>query len=61
MQVIAIHTFCLLVLELKLRKFVLWTTLISGWSGIAALVIAGPAALDTNRRGPFREWCASFS
>ncbi|KAJ6602196.1 hypothetical protein B0H10DRAFT_2230302 [Mycena sp. CBHHK59/15] len=59
--VIALHTFCLLFLELKSRRFVLYTTLIAGWSGIATIVIAGPAALDTTRRGPFfgisGYWC----
>ncbi|KAJ7287760.1 hypothetical protein C8J57DRAFT_1284845 [Mycena rebaudengoi] len=59
--VIALHTFCLLFLELKSRRFVLWTTLIAGWFGIATIVIAGPAALDTARHGPFfgisGYWC----
>ncbi|KAJ7690659.1 hypothetical protein B0H17DRAFT_1201502 [Mycena rosella] len=59
--VIAIHTFCLLFLELKPSRFVLWTTLIAGWSGIATIVIAGPAALDTTHRGSFYGisgyWC----
>ncbi|KAJ7128947.1 hypothetical protein C8R43DRAFT_896957 [Mycena crocata] len=59
--VIAIHTFTLLFLELKPGRFVLLTTLIAGWSGIATIVIAGPAALDTTHRGPFYGisgyWC----
>lgn len=59
--VIAMHTFCLLFLELKLRTFVLWTTLVGGWSAIAALVLLGPATLNTGRRGPFYGisgyWC----
>ncbi|KAJ6558498.1 hypothetical protein DFH09DRAFT_1036992 [Mycena vulgaris] len=59
--VIAIHTFCLLFLELKSSRFVLLTTLIAGWSGIATIVIAGPAALDTTHKGPFYGisgyWC----
>jgi len=59
--VIAIHTFCLLFLELKPGRFVLYATLIAGWSGIAAIVIAGPAALNTARHGPFYGisgyWC----
>lgn len=59
--VIAIHTFCLLFLELKPSRFVLLTTLIAGWSGIATIVIAGPAALDTAHHGPFYGisgyWC----
>jgi len=59
--VIAIHTFCVLFLRWKMRNYVLWLTLISAWSAIATLVIAGPAALDTVRRGPFfgiaGYWC----
>jgi len=43
------------------RRFVLWATLVAGWSGIAAIVIAGPAALDTAKNGPFFSisgyWC----
>lgn len=59
--VIAIHTFCLLFLQWRVRRFVLWATLVAGWSGIAAIVIAGPAALDTAKNGPFFSisgyWC----
>ncbi|KAF7362109.1 Git3 domain-containing protein [Mycena venus] len=59
--VIAIHTFCLLFLELKSSRFTLLTTLIAGWSGIGAIVIAGPAALNTSHHGPFYGisgyWC----
>ncbi|KAF9467336.1 hypothetical protein BDZ94DRAFT_1211129 [Collybia nuda] len=59
--VIAIHTFCLLFLELKMRAFVLWVTLIGGWSAIIALVILGPATLNIDKRGPFYGisgyWC----
>jgi hypothetical protein len=43
------------------RRFVLWATLVAGWSAIAAIVIAGPAALDTAKNGPFFSisgyWC----
>ncbi|KAF8909865.1 hypothetical protein CPB85DRAFT_707975 [Mucidula mucida] len=53
--VIAIHTFCLLVLQLHLRQFVLWVTLIAGWCSIATIVVTGPAALDPAIRGPFCE------
>jgi len=60
-MVIATHTFCLLFLELKSSRFTLIATLISGWSGIAAVVIAGPAAMDTVHHGPFYGisgyWC----
>ncbi|KAJ7209625.1 hypothetical protein GGX14DRAFT_452283 [Mycena pura] len=59
--VIALHTFCLLFLGVKSSRFTLLTTLIAGWSGIAAIVIAGPAALDTVHHGPFYGisgfWC----
>jgi len=59
--VIAIHTFALLFLELKSSRFTLLTTLIAGWSGIGAIVIAGPAALNTRQHGPFYGvsgyWC----
>jgi len=59
--VIAAHTFCLLFLELKTRAFVLWVTLIGGWSAIASLVILGPATLNTEKRGSFfgvsGYWC----
>ncbi|KAF7428540.1 hypothetical protein PC9H_007764 [Pleurotus ostreatus] len=59
--VIATNTFCLLFLEIKLRHFVLWSTLIAGWFGIGAIVIAGPASLNTVKKGPFHAisgyWC----
>jgi hypothetical protein len=59
--VIAVHTFCVLFLKLKTRAFVLWVTLLGGWSAIAALVILGPATLNTEKRGPFFDvsgyWC----
>ncbi|KAJ7232764.1 hypothetical protein B0H12DRAFT_1144763 [Mycena haematopus] len=59
--VIAIHTFCLLFLELKPSRFTLLTTLIAGWSGIGAIVIAGQASLNTSKHGPFYGisgyWC----
>ncbi|KAG9220987.1 hypothetical protein CCMSSC00406_0002413 [Pleurotus cornucopiae] len=51
--VIATNTFCLLFLEIRLRHFVLWSTLIAGWFGIGAIVIAGPASLNTVKKGPF--------
>ncbi|KAF5386139.1 hypothetical protein D9615_002347 [Tricholomella constricta] len=59
--VIAVHTTCVLLLELKTRAFVLWVTLLGGWSTIAALVILGPATLNTEQLGPFYDvsgyWC----
>jgi len=59
--VIAIHTFCLLFLELKLRTFVLWVTLIGGWSTITTLVLIGPVAVGGDQLVPFfgisGYWC----
>ncbi|KAJ7314237.1 hypothetical protein DFH08DRAFT_895814 [Mycena albidolilacea] len=59
--VIAIHTFCLLVLQLKPSRFTFLATLIGGWSGICAIVIAGPTIQNTPRHGPFYGisgyWC----
>jgi hypothetical protein len=51
--VIALHTFCLVVLGITPRPYVLWMTLIAGWSGLGLLAMTGPAVLDTARRGPF--------
>ncbi|KAJ3857532.1 hypothetical protein EV368DRAFT_30047 [Lentinula lateritia] len=53
--IIAVHTFYLLVLERKPNQFTLFATLIAGWSGIFAIIISGPAVLDTVDRGPFCE------
>ncbi|KAJ7039161.1 hypothetical protein C8F04DRAFT_1033878 [Mycena alexandri] len=59
--VIGVHTFALLFLELKSSRFTLITTLVAGWSSIAAFVIAGPATLNTSHHGPFYGisgyWC----
>ncbi|KAJ7037317.1 hypothetical protein C8F04DRAFT_1093287 [Mycena alexandri] len=59
--VIALHTFCLVVLGITPRPYVLWTTLITGWSGLGILAMTGPAMLDTAHRGPFYGisgyWC----
>ncbi|KAJ4483678.1 hypothetical protein J3R30DRAFT_3731812 [Lentinula aciculospora] len=59
--VIAVHTFYLLVLERKPNQFTMFASLIAGWSGIFAIVISGPAVLDTVDRGPFfgisGYWC----
>lgn len=38
-----------------MRAFVLWVTLIGGWSAIIALVIVGPTTLNTDVRGSFCE------
>ncbi|KAJ7023757.1 hypothetical protein C8F04DRAFT_1133575 [Mycena alexandri] len=59
--VIALHTFCLVVLGITPRPYVLWVVLIGGWSGLGILAMTGPAALDTAHRGPFYGisgyWC----
>ncbi|KAK0195673.1 hypothetical protein F5146DRAFT_1174795 [Armillaria mellea] len=53
--------FCLLVLDLHLRQFILWMTLVAGWSGILTVVLAGPATLNVHERGPYYGitgyWC----
>ncbi|KAJ7347465.1 hypothetical protein DFH08DRAFT_868056 [Mycena albidolilacea] len=58
--VIAIHTFSLVCLGYKWSRFTFLAVLILGWSGIAALVIAGPAS-HTSRHGSFYGisgyWC----
>jgi hypothetical protein len=51
--VIALHTFCLVVLGITPRPYVLVMTLIAGWSGLGLLALTGPAVLDTTHRGPF--------
>ncbi|KAJ7914697.1 hypothetical protein B0H13DRAFT_2189873 [Mycena leptocephala] len=59
--VIATHTFCLIVLQLKWSRLTLLTTLIGGWVGISAILIAGPLGRNTSRHGPFYGisgyWC----
>ncbi|KAJ7899664.1 hypothetical protein B0H13DRAFT_1622682 [Mycena leptocephala] len=59
--VIALHTFCLVVLGITPRPYVLWMTLIGGWSGLGLLATTGPVFLDTAHRGPFYGisgyWC----
>ncbi|KAF5345271.1 hypothetical protein D9758_008498 [Tetrapyrgos nigripes] len=56
---IAMHTFCLLVLGLKIQRVTMIATVVSGWSGTFALVIIGPAVLGT--KGPYfgisGRWC----
>lgn len=59
--IIAIHTFCVLFLRWQTRPYVLWLTLLSAWSAIAAIVLAGPTLVDTTKTGPFfgisGYWC----
>ncbi|KAG7449591.1 uncharacterized protein BT62DRAFT_1073030 [Guyanagaster necrorhizus] len=58
---IAVQTFFLLVFDLHLRQFILWMTLVAGWSGIFTIVLAGPATLNVHERGPYYGiagyWC----
>ena len=57
---IAVHTFNVLFLRLNLRRYVMWVALTGGWCFIGAVVIAGPATLDTVNRGPFCELVTPF-
>lgn len=60
-MVIAFNTFWILFYECKVHRYVTWGLIISGWSAICAIVIFGPAALNTNKFGPFYGlagyWC----
>ncbi|KAA1478116.1 hypothetical protein DENSPDRAFT_845305 [Dentipellis sp. KUC8613] len=60
-SVIAFHTFGILFFNLPLKKYAMWCTLVGVWSATAAIVIAGPATLNTQKHGPFYgiagEWC----
>jgi len=60
---IALHTFSVLALQVEpTSKLTLFGTLIAGWSGICAIVICGPAVVNTAQRGPFfgilGSWCS---
>jgi len=59
--IIAIHTFCVLFLRWQSRPYVLWLTLVSAWSAMGAIVLAGPTLADTTKYGPFfgisGYWC----
>ncbi|KAF7337234.1 Git3 domain-containing protein [Mycena sanguinolenta] len=58
--IIAIHTFSLVCLGYKWSRFTFLAVLVLGWSGIATIVIAGPAS-QTSRHGSFYGisgyWC----
>jgi hypothetical protein len=60
-QIIAIHTFNVLFLEIVVPRYVMFATLAGGWAITGTLVIGGPAALDTVKNGPFFAisgfWC----
>jgi len=59
--IIAVHTFFILFLRWQIRSYVLWLTLLSSWTAIAAIILAGPELLNTDVRGPFfgisGYWC----
>ncbi|KAI0058027.1 hypothetical protein BV25DRAFT_1326908 [Artomyces pyxidatus] len=60
--IIALHTFFVLFLRIPLkRRYTMWCTLAAGWSAIGAIVIAGPATLDSRKYGPYYgvsgNWC----
>ncbi len=38
-----------------LSVFILWATLVGGWSAIGAITISGPAVLDMAKIGPYCE------
>jgi hypothetical protein len=56
-----VHTFNVLFLGVTVPRYVMWTTLVGGWTFIAAIVLTGPAVFDTVARGPFFAisgmWC----
>ncbi|KAI0344550.1 hypothetical protein BDW22DRAFT_1482756 [Trametopsis cervina] len=58
---IAWHTFWVLFLRFQSRRSVMIALLVALWAAIGTLVIAGPAALDTKKNGPFYAitgyWC----
>jgi len=59
--VIALHTFCLVCMEVRPGRLALWTTLVGGWCGIGLIVIIGPTVQNIQLHGPFYGisgyWC----
>jgi hypothetical protein len=55
-QVIATRIFIVLFLRLKVKRNVMWLVMISQWSLICAIGIAGPATVGSNKHGPFCEY-----
>jgi len=59
--VIATRIFIVLFLRLKVKRSVMWLVMISQWSLIGAIGIAGPATVGSNKHGPFYGiadyWC----
>jgi hypothetical protein len=51
--VIALHTFCLVCMEVRPGRLALWTTLVGGWCGIGLIVIIGPTVQNVRLHGPF--------
>ncbi|KAF8493307.1 hypothetical protein JB92DRAFT_2835219 [Gautieria morchelliformis] len=59
--IIAIHTFTLLFLKVRVPQAVLHATLVLVWLFVGFLVVLGPAALERPEKGPFwgvsGHWC----
>ncbi|KAH9852137.1 hypothetical protein C2E23DRAFT_827684 [Lenzites betulinus] len=59
--IIAMNTFWILFLRWKLKRFVLISALVGGWSTIGAIVSAGPGLVQKVDHGPFYAisgyWC----
>lgn len=60
-QIIAVHTFNILFLEIAVHRNIMYMTLVAGWALIGCLVMGGPAAMDQVQNGPFFAisgyWC----
>ncbi|OCH89019.1 hypothetical protein OBBRIDRAFT_794688 [Obba rivulosa] len=58
---IAMNAFWILFLRWKVRTYVMYAVLIGGWSAIGTLIMVGPAAVQSNSKGPFYGisgyWC----
>lgn len=54
-QIIAIRTFVDLFLRVEVDNYAMWLVMISQWSLIGAIVIAGPATAKIEKHGPFCE------
>jgi hypothetical protein len=49
-----------LFLQLEVHRYVMYATLVGGWTTIGAMILAGPAVLNTVERGPFCA-CTTYS
>ncbi|KAF8587112.1 hypothetical protein K439DRAFT_858722 [Ramaria rubella] len=61
-MILAVHTFCLIVLKWRARDLVLYVTLLVTWAFIALVVIIGPSAVQNiTTQGPYfgvaGPWC----